>query len=307
MNNISQTTHYGNTQKEHVDCFFLNLHADLGVDFFNLNPDILSAVEDVDIFEKYIALEADIGTRELSHIAARQLISTHNDLHVAVFDAQIPRGVLDIGRWTAERAIRPIIEYSKHPNIYEELKKKHEIAILNLKHALDTLSDTGIWIDIHSMSPFNPDPTRADNSGPDPIKPTPATLSEYINVYTSLDNQGIRRRINLATHTIEDPEIQLVDGRLLKSAQNVLNRARFDHAADDPHPMSDAITAAQLMKKYGRGLFIDVPKDFISDYPATWTAEYLTKLDISHPKTQNLSSSISSIAHNALSMTDCTS
>lgn len=287
---ITQTTHYGNQSKK-VDCIFLNLHADDGHLFLSHYPEFREKSENTHVFQKYLNLEADIGTRDLCHIAAKHL-SSDTQLHSAVLDVRVPRGILDVGRWNEDRAIRDIIDYDKYPNIRNILVKMHTKAIDAIQELFADLSKNGVWIDIHSMAPFNPDPSRSDNSGPDPIKPTPETLSEYINVYTSLDKQGKRRRINLATQVTECPGEVLSDQRLLEIAQDCLNQAKYLHGTNDPHPMTEAITAAQLMKKYGRGLFIDVPKDYISDYPATWTAEYLTGLNLSRTKLTQMAHTI---------------
>ncbi len=182
-------------------------------------------------------------------------------MRVDVIDIQIPRGILDIGRISPDSAVRNIFDKNKYPKILKYLQNLHQKTLEQIFDYFQNLSDTGFWIDLHTMAPFNP---KSAKYGPDPVALAPNNISGYLDSYISPFHWGEPRVINVATSTIEKPGVDISDPTLTKNIESSLQENDFEFGRNNPHPMTSNITAAKLMQKFGRGLLIDIPKNSIS-------------------------------------------
>ena len=284
-------TSYGNIAKPQSDCVLLCLHGDQGANFLEENP-FFSEISSTDpeTLQEYLTLEQDAGTSEFTHQLAARL-ATHN-FRVDLFESRIPRGIFDIGRWTADRAIRHVFDTAVHPELVQQFYEIHARMLKIYAKLLRQLSPSGIWVDIHSMAPF--DPQSNNGHGPDPVAVAPGKLREYISAYVDPQKRGKRRCVNIATGLMEEPGAFLADRPLVEHIQKVFTAAGIASNLNDPHPMSYAITAAQLMRRYGRGLFVDLSKNLLCTGSVEQVASSLTQPVIDKEKVSSLASVISS-------------
>lgn len=265
------------------DVILICLHGDDGVQFLKDNSFFYDlSIDNPSVVNNYIKVEQDVGSNELSSIIAHKL--AQKGKRVKVIQTTIPRAILDFGRIQSSVALRPIFDYTKHTSLSGKLMELHRKGIEEIKKHLISLSPQGSWIDIHTMSPFNP--KTQDEQGhatPDAVIPGPGKLQTYIREFTDPRRRGTRRPINLATHILGEKEhiaCRLTANRIRTN----LEAATLQHGYNCPHPMTDAITAAHLMKEFGRGLLIDFPKDYLCKGTEHECVDKLDQLELEQSK-----------------------
>jgi len=270
---IKQTT-YGNASKHQIDRILLCLHSDDGKQFLNQHKEFLGVIDDSpETFEKYLAIERDIGSDEIARVVATELCKSNSEIRVDVVEVLLPRGIVDVGRVGELRGVRTIFDKKKYKKISALFSTYHRQAHGKITDIFDQLAADGLWVDIHTMAPFSP--KIQSHCGPDPLIPHPGRLADYNRAYTHEEYRGEKRSINLATETNENPGVSLVEDNHLRSIESSLLRRNLEHNRNSPHAMTDAITAAHLLKMYGRGLFIDFPKHTVTGIPPEQAAHGL--------------------------------
>ncbi len=287
-------TTYSNYKSDRPDCLLLCLHSDDGIDFYENNPLLREALQDSEgTFKKFLKIEYDFGTRELAHTTAKKLVeNSKKKIRVDIFDVQIPRGILDLGRISSEKAIRNVFDFRKNEKILKQLRILHKKTMKNIFKTIKSLKPGGVWLDIHSMSPYDPViQTKVNHLGPDPVIPSAGNLENYIKQYTGSSCSHRRININLATD-INETGKNISDKILTSKLNTELLEADLQCQHNSPHAMNLSITAAHIMKNFGRGLLIDFPKDFISKETGKKALENLDQLEMDQNKLLKISESL---------------
>ncbi|HAZ28230.1 MAG TPA: hypothetical protein DCY48_00410 [Candidatus Magasanikbacteria bacterium] len=286
------TTTYSQTKKPRPDCILLSLHGDDGKNFLSHYPifeDLYK--EDLQSFFDFLSIERDTGSNDVAHATAEKTSQENHSLRIDVLEVRIPRGILDLGRTTAERGIRSVFEKEKHEELVRELTQLHTKTFSNVQTALQQLNKNGCWIDIHTMAPFSPE-TEKNHIGPDPLVPHPQILHPYNEAYTNAHKNGERRSINIAIEIIEEKNACLADKTLLHTLPLSFTTYNLAYRLNHPHPMANCITAAYFMKTIGRGFFIDIPKDYIAAESPEDTSRSLAHFHLDIEKIDTVTNSL---------------
>ena len=277
---LVQKTIYGTASKP--DVILLCLHGNDGSEFMRANPFLYDIADDSpETLDRFIKLEHDFGSSELAHTTAQSVESSGGTAHVV--EANIPRAILDLGRFSSEHAIRPIFIYAELNHLLTQLKQLHSEAMQSIQEALGELKSDGKWLDIHTMSPHNPIFFDEKLSAPDALTPAPGRLHQYIDEYLLPGRTGTRRPINVATHVSENDTL-VYDYELSKKILKRLRTAGFGCEYNAPHAMNMTITAANLLDVHRRGTLLDFPKDSISKEEGLQCIERLHQLTLDKRK-----------------------
>jgi hypothetical protein len=218
-----------------------------------INGSLLDGSKD---YEDYLRIDRDAGTPELAHAIADGIIGTSGDLRVQVVEVLYERGILDPNR-IAGLSIRKFLNIGANPELRELLIRLHaQASVVCNSSLLDILETNGLFVDLHSMAPYDPLSLGEE---------APGTLADYNSAYSSRSRRGSRRSLDVITDIPGEKRI----------AHPVLVRnmlARFDAFGvptklNDPYPKlgmpARNIMSARYMEAYP-GVALDFTKDTLS-------------------------------------------
>ncbi len=278
-------TKYGNTNKKHADLIINCPHGANSGFTLDLFPDLISVLEvNEKDFKKYLYIEQDIGSHELSHLIAKNIVSvTKNKKRVDVIDVKLHRGIIDANR-LKDRAIRYIYDFNKYPVLFNEMNNVYCELYKSLLSYFEENIGNGYYIDIHTMAPCNPLSTDID---PDTqLEISPNTILEYCFSYTK--DKGRRRAIDLMVGLKESNEI-LADESIKNNISRYLAKYGFKYDYNEPYSLVPYIMSYVYTKKY-KGIDIDIPKDYLSN--ESGESFKLDNITISETKLKKLAESL---------------
>lgn len=227
------------------------------------------------LFERYLKLEQDAGAMEVAHAAAVELVEMRRDVSALVVDVLVPRGVLDMNRnvnigapidyRSAHSPIRAAFDW-ENPNNGDLLGRLRDIYGVIVNIVLDQILGADVVLDVHTMNSHSLNQEAAEK------KIGGATvaerLKEILDLYTSEDNFGNRRLMNIL---LSDNGVNgdAGDFDLAVAMEEFFYEGGFGIGVDDPYyllPFVRSLTYAQLAKivdfRYGA---IDIPISMIAD------------------------------------------
>tara|TARA_B100001094_G_scaffold289124_1_gene305817 strand:+ start:732 stop:1640 length:909 start_codon:yes stop_codon:yes gene_type:complete len=232
-------------------------HGDPGDTLLKIFPELITGLSNAEqiLLRRYLKIEQDRGSRELSDAIAKELLD--NGLGAIVFSMNYPRGILDGGR-VISHCIRDVLSSDKRKKLEKRFTKIHENSIGKLQTLYKEINQSqGYLIDVHTMASFSP---GHPNIGTQPV--TPGTIANYIKQFTEATKcDEARRRFDLISC---DEEGELLADTKLKSAfENELNKANIEirhnypYAAAKHFMMFPNLTSAS-------GICFDIPKHLLS-------------------------------------------
>lgn len=256
--------------------------------FLQKNKDILQALtvkHSFSLLERYLAIERDVGSLMLAQQIAKNIYEINNNLAIKVIAATLPRGIIDQGR-IADCSRRNIFS-NRMPFIDEQLIKAHQESLALLIKNFAELKPEGVFIDLHTMAPFNPKVKPATST--EYIIESHDNLAEYIDYYCDIRYRGPIRSIDLI---ISDQQgKQFADPTIVKLLSKMLQKTNIQFAYNAPFSTGEHLIALGLMKKH-RGITVDVPKHFISNQDVDDINFDLAKIEINQEKVNYIATAI---------------
>ena len=202
---------------------------------------------------KYLNIEQDVGSAALSHVIASSLQARRGDFRVDVVELRMPRGVVD-GNRTTETAVQPIFSHAEFPDLCAALRNIHETAVGSVWSVLDQLAPGGVFLDVHSMAPYNPagDPASPTQA----VSKSPTTIPQYVEAYVSPSD--CKRPVDIVTMTVS--EVTVADDRLAQALAERFKEHGIEYGFNVPYPTDEHIMTTLYMRRYP-GNALDVPKD----------------------------------------------
>lgn len=271
---VVKVTSYGSENRK-ADCVFLAQH-DGGPEQLipRINGSLIDAPEVVD---EYMEVNRDVGSAELAHVSAMEAVRISNDLRVLVVEALVPREIIDPNR-IKEYAVRNVLNPEGSQEAVGLLLRIHEKIVTVMNELLyGLLKNKGIFVDIHTMSPFSPENYLDEEAG---------RLTEFIDLWTNPARQKSgRRSLDLIT---EIPGERLIaDPVLVRNFSAALEANNVDKKYNDPYPRQGYPTRRVLgtLRMIDiPGIAIDVPKDYLSVAGVADPEWHLGKLKLSSEK-----------------------
>ena len=228
-------------------------HADDGRELLAEHPEIADdCVANQELLRRYLAIEADAGSRELALAVADRLGADGGAVEVLL--PRLPRGLIDPGRVPA-RALRHVFRLDAAPESLSLLGRAHaEVVgeVVTTVRGLDV--DQGFFLDLHTMAPRSP--TRMASST-EAVEERPNGLNAYVGAF--VEAQGDHRVVDLITRVHGEV---VADIHLLKALGKALDAADLPWLQDQPYSSGSHLVAGLLMRER-RGITVDVPKDWL--------------------------------------------
>jgi len=263
---------------ERADLILLNQHGYeiVGNDpFLNEFPEILDAVPvDEEILIQYCKLERDFGAPELTQGIAEKVATTRPATRIKIAHVETPRGILDGNRWDPKDGVREIFDKTEHETLFEKLAKLLKQIRSEIDEILKTLNPNGVFIDIHTMAPFNRH--KVVNVKPDKIL-------EYLDSYLNPTNHGNLRHLDLIT--AREKQDHIADEQLLESLQHSLRSNSVDFRQNDPYHATIEAASRRYMEQYS-GIAIDVPKHWLATNQTMDSVDLENVNEIAKPVTE---------------------
>ena len=260
---------YGDITKDNPDVLLLCPHDADAEKFLEVYPEIVEPYKNnPQILDNFFQLERDIGSYKLAFQTAQELIKiSRGQLRIDLLSvADIPRAVIDANRVPHEdesvtnpsgvhiNPIRNIFDHSKHPELVKEFHAIHRSIIKEFRRALKSLSNDGVFFDVHCMNDH--DPRRTDV----PIKegPSPAQLKQYIRRLTIPEFQGRKRSVNILTRFVDQPII--ANELLVQNLEGALNYNQIITERDHPYSYLDfSMCSHYALENPSKGTTVDFP------------------------------------------------
>lgn len=253
--------HYGpRTHKPHV--VLLCPHDADASAFLHFNKEIVDACEvDRQTLLHFCAVERDAGSSQLAEMVGEML--AEHGFHTKVIKVTTPRGIVDANR-IPEKAIRHIFDHEKHAELKEKLLKLHSHIIHDIQEALAKVRKGGVYIDIHTMSPFDP----STNEGPaEAVIESPDTVVGYIQKYTH--PTGDKRPLDIITSSVVgDEEIDYITSPTLSELLfEHFNKRNIEAAYNKPYFVVPFVQThrhvVRLQSQDVHSAIVDIPKDIL--------------------------------------------
>ena len=254
---------YGDSKVER-DILILCQHDDNGIAFLERFRDILSPsiADDEETLHRYLEVERDTGSSELAFAVAQKILrKMDKPTRIDILTASVPRGIIDLNR-TADKAFRNVFR----PKTEEITAFLHEIySIIRReirKHIASLIGEGGIFLDMHTMSPFSP-PALVEGHVHSLVE-RPGHLDEYIDAYVLACVNGKRRtndivcsRKSLHDFFFETP----ADIEVLLHITRAFTRDQIDFAFNSPYSLYGHNANFHDMRIPGsRGIALDIDK-----------------------------------------------
>ena len=278
MYKIAETKHFGQTKNPDNRCVLLCQHSDDGENFLRNYPEILERCSaSRKALKRYIDLEKDSGSFELSKSIARQIIKvTSGNFEVVIIKSNVPRAIMDTNRVT-RFAISNSFNFFENDELKSEFQRLHFDVIKLIREQLfRLLINGGVFVDVHTMAPYSPEVSDDSEIGQSTM--TDEFVDLWVNAYVKAPEIGERRYFDLATGY---PGCEMADEDLLNFLVFRLKEAGIEFRYDDPYPAVVDCMVGQYMGEYP-GISIDVPKDYL-----TTTSAESDDFDLINPKFDN--------------------
>lgn len=267
-----QKTYYGNASRG-KPVFFLVQHDGDPEKFVTSFPKVSSEVGlNPDIFLKYLKVERDVSSAQLSHEVAKLLP------FAAVVEVSIPRGIVDANR-NPDSALPKVIDFSKSKNLKDDL-----LGIQSEIHAeiAREFSDfpSAVYLEMHTMA-----------SSP-PARTGYSEVHGYLDAW--LNPQQIKRPVDLIVFTPQG--IAASNLSLASSLVSVFSILGEPVAFDFPYAASPHVKAVQYLLNHPCGLALDIPKDVLASG---------SSLDLLSPDSKKLERVASAIANELKTFLAC--
>lgn len=224
--------------------------------FFKRFPEILDHPEIRDLngaFERFLAIEQDRGSSELSHSIARHLEKLVPDLGIRVTELSYPRGILDGGR-IVSHCLRPFLPNSLAGALNGAFIRIHEESVRTVLQQVKEVSDSGgCTLDIHTMASYSPTESLEKYNAWD-------HLVSYTRAFDQASQSGTLRSFDMITADGHGEEIAC--SLLRQNLKSALEK-EFDLAFNDPY----AAMKHFMMNVYmcqGPGIALDLPKHLLT-------------------------------------------
>lgn len=229
-------------------------HHDEGCALLAARPDvILACAADESTLRRYLAVDADVGSRQLAVCVADHIAAA--GVGVELLLPRLPRGIIDAGRLPS-RALRHVFRLGADPGLLGWLVHTHAVVVGEVITAIRALDRAhGLFVDLHTMSPRSPAIPRSLTEA---VYESPGRLREYIAAFE--DGEHNRVAIDLITRIGSDV---VGDRNLIDSLVAAFEQADLRWVQDVPYAASDHIVAGALMQER-RGIMIDIPKDLLT-------------------------------------------
>jgi len=257
------------------DCLVTIPHASQGGDFFTNFPQIHQAfLEQRELLDRFLRLEHDTGTLKLAHVIGQYLLRDHQLSTRVLFPNHIHRGVVDPNRLPGH-AIRPLIDYSLFPGLYEALQAEHLDIVTQMRESISAIPDLSrvVAIDLHTMAPWSPsvDPSSTTEA----VNLRHDNVPAYIRAFNDKPFRGAKRPIDILTAV--PGEHAVGDQGLSQALQAVFRQRGFSISENNPYPLSPVLMSTEIVRQT-RGVALDIPKDMVCE-----TAED-GEIDLTHPE-----------------------
>lgn len=275
---VVRVTSYGPKDRK-PDCVFLAQH-DGSAD--QLLPRIQgSLIDEPEVVDRYIEVNRDVGSGVLAHFSAMEATRISNDLRFLVVEALVPREIIDPNR-ISECAVRNVLNPEGSQEVVGLLLRIHEKIVNFINEILyRLLHNKGVFVDVHTMSPFSPENYNDEEAG---------NLKEFIDLWTNPARQKPERRaIDLIT---EIPGERLISNPvLIRNFSAGLAGAGIKKKENDPYPRPGyparkVLSTLRLLDI--PGLAVDVTKDTLSKAKVDDPDWDLGRIKLDSLKVQNL-------------------
>lgn len=245
-----------------------------------------------DVLNEYLNIDADFGADALAHATAQEIAMVSGDLRVDVVQVLYERGIIDPNRVT-EVSVRNILDYSKTRVHGDFLRRIHIGTLQIIEKVLAQIDETkGLFLDIHSMSPYTPVNLMGEQ---------PGRLRAYNFPYLSRSQRKDRRYLDLITDI--PGEGLVANPFVLGNVQSALWDAGQDFRRNNPYPKpgypARNIMGTRYMEKHV-GLALDFPKDMLSVGTAEDDGWDISNLELDGNKTENIAKILAGAAIQSL-------
>jgi len=255
-------------------------HSERGDKFLEFDYPIIAELIKLDKedFNKFLEIEYDFGTRDLSHTIAKVLYAKFG-IRTLIIEPSFPRSILDAGR-LYPNCLREIIDYSHHPKLKKELLDLFDRYMAHLCHAVAVAkSFNAISIDLHTMSTYSPNIIQDRYA--EAITETPDNLLEYIRLFRDSHKDGEKRLTEFFTGDHRNEIFANQD--LLNTLTSHFENAGISIQYDKPYILAEHLVAHYLVSELST-VCVDLPKDFLSKQTTEHENYDLAKLDIDEDK-----------------------
>lgn len=251
------------SDKEASPILLIVPHGAYGREFFRRFPKIFghSLVQKrLASFENFLRIEQDYGSLELAKAIGDWLFNhSGGNFEVEICEILYPRAIVDGGRITSH-CLRACLPHDVMSNYRDEFITMHDETVTLIREkVVQNKKRGGIFLDIHTMAPYTPNVFCSSKGG---LTESFESLDDYVAQFTESKNvnRDTRRFIDLIAHDGEGH--MLADERLLKLLAASL-QGKYEIAYSEPFKALGHYMMHDYMKQ-GRGLAIDVPKDYLS-------------------------------------------
>lgn len=274
---LVQCTSYGPENKK-ADVVLLSPH---GGNSRQLVKSLDGAFDDSpDVLDEYLNIDADFGADALAHAIAQEIAMVSGDLRVDVVQVLYERGIIDPNR-VMEVSVRNILDYSKVRVHSDFLRRIHTGTLQIIERILAQIDDTkGLFLDIHSMSPYTPINLIGEQ---------PGRLKAYNFPYRSRSQYKDRRYLDLITDI--PGEGLIANPIVLGNVQSALSDAGQNFRRNNPYPKPGYPARNIMGTKYmveHVGLALDYPKDHLSKGVAEEDGWDIAQLELDENKVEHM-------------------
>jgi len=260
-----------------VDIFILCQHGFRSSSFTNFFPRFLPPYDkdlSQELFVKYLEIEHDFGSRELSLFIFDGLKSKMN---AAIITVNCDRGIVDANRQD-DYCVRPLIKtYISAENLSELLGLNYFVRS-EIFSLLQHLSSDGYILDVHSMWPYslNVNPDRYLN------------FADFVQLYELPENLSEKRRVNLIVNDING--VSISNQTMASSVEKALIEGGYDVVRDEPYYMLPERSNYFYFSHFN-GVAIDIPRNLLGDSRKNSFPDF-SFMKISQEKLRNFGDSI---------------
>lgn len=267
--------------------------------FFENYPDfydLLKKNHHPDLISKYFEIERDRGSLYLADKIAESIQRTNCLAAIKIIYTNIPRGILDLAR-IFPFAKRKIFPKEAHESISFKLENIYSKSMDIFIKEMDDLKQNGIFIDLHTMAPYNPCSKQSTKT--EYISESPENLSSYVDAYRFRDANAIERKVDLIVSDKND--VFIADRVLTESISLFLKETNIPFDYNYPFSTDEHLIACHLMKSK-RGITIDIPKHYLFSENICSKDFDLSNISLSDDKILKLATVISNALLNSIEL-----
>lgn len=253
-----ETTFYGPSNGKNPDLLILDQHGGTH-HFLDHHPEIIEAsAVDEQTLRRYVTLEQDFGSMELSQAIAKKVIDMMSEARVQIINITHPRGLIEPQRRDFDQAFKPIFDRNKFPQAAQKLASIHHTTQEVLHHELQQ-NRARYLLDNHTMAPYSP-------VEPIILSPDAVTIRKYMEGHAEAVNHPKQRRpFDVILGRSEGP--QWAHPSLTRNLIQGLTEHQIVHATNTPYATREGMLSDYLLQT-GKTLLVDVPKDLLTTFAA---------------------------------------